>query len=71
MVGSKYMYLDLWTDFHVLVLVLSLKWYLYLYLDPKYLKNTKYIQVHTSTLYSVKSYILYIDSSELCGDIIG
>ena len=36
----------------------SLKCYLYLYLDTKYLKNTKYIQVQTSTLYLIKSYIL-------------
>ena len=44
---------------------------MYLYLDPKYLKNTKYIQEQTSTLFSIKSYILYIDFSELCCDTIG
>ena len=44
---------------------------MYLYLNLKYLKNTKYIQVQTSTLYLIKSYILYIDSSELCNDTIG
>ena len=49
----------------------SLKCYLYLYLDPKYLKNTNYIQVQISTLYLIKSYILYIDSSELCVATIG
>ena len=41
-----------------------------MYLDPKYLKNTKYIQVQTSTLYLIKSCILHVDSSELCVDII-
>ena len=80
-----YLYLDFSADFHVLVVptcicsTCSLKFYLYLcmylylclYLDPKYLKNTKYIQVQTSTMYSIKSYILYIHSSELCDDTIG
>ena len=37
-------------------------------LRPKVLE--KY-QVHSSTLYLIKSYILYIDSSELCVDTIG
>ena len=45
--------------------------YLYMYLDQKYLKNTKYIQVQISTLYLIKSYLFYIDSSELCDDTIG
>ena len=49
----------------------SSKCYLYLYLDPKYLKNTKNIQVQTNTLYLIKSHILYINSSELCEDTIG
>ena len=43
---------------------------LYLYLDPKYLKNTKYIQVQTSTLYLIICYMLYLDSSKLCVDTI-
>ena len=50
----------------------SLKIQWYLYLDPNYLKNTKYIQVQTSTLYLMKSYTLYIiGSSKLCDDAIG
>ena len=45
---------------------------LVLVLRPRVLeKNTKYIQVQTSRLYSIKNYILYIDSSELCDDTIG
>ena len=36
----------------------SFKCYFYMYLDPKYLKNTNYIQVQTSRLYLIKSYIL-------------
>ena len=44
---------------------------MYLYLGPKYLKNTKYIQVQTSTLYLIKSYTLYVDFSEFCVDTIG
>ena len=49
----------------------SLKCYFYLYLDKKYLKNTKYIQVQTSTLYLIKSCILYIDCIEVYVDTIG
>ena len=51
------MYLDLdifsctWTCFLYL--------YVYLYLNLKYLKNTKYIKVQTSTLYLIKSYTVY------------
>ena len=46
---------------------------MYLYLDPKYLKNTKYIQVQTSNVvFNQKLYtVAYIDSSVLCVDIIG
>ena len=40
---------------------------LVLVLRPKVLE--KY-QVHSSTLYLIKSYILYIDSSEFCVDTI-
>ena len=62
-----------WVQVHVLVFKyrFSCTWSLkyYLYLEPKYLKNTKYVQVQTSTLYLIKSYILYIDSSKLCVDI--
>ena len=43
---------------------------LLVYLDTKYLKNTKYIYIQTSALYLIKSYVLYIDSSELCVDTI-
>ena len=54
-IGSKYMYLY----FKMLIVFV---------LRPKVLE--KY-QVHSSTLYLIKSYILYIDSSELCVDTIG
>ena len=42
-----------------------------MYLDTKYLNITKYIQVQTSTLYLIKSCILYIDRIELSVDTIG
>ena len=57
-----YLYLDLSTNFHVLVLVL-LKingTCTYLYLDPKYLQNTKYIQIQTGRLHCIqKLYTVY------------
>ena len=49
-------------------LYLKLKMLLVLVLRPKVLE--KY-QVQTSTLYLIKSYILCVDSSELCDDTTG